>query len=188
MIPSLQYFHSVPIENTPPAELSSWQFCIWIVFRRTHLPYGYIQWRVVITTISFIILFSFIIPNFITKLFFHNDSVVVSMTYFSNENRFKIMFLYGLTLFFTVVKSYVIPCLYQCDKTDINYMVDDIYIMQASEWKKALGIQLWDKMKEYTWSLMPLHNKYISFRNKSSFSENYTCAVFVFFRLPKNQQ
>lgn len=122
-----------PVKTLHLQSLAPEQFCIWIVFRRTNLPYGYIQWRLVITTISCIILFSFIIPNFITKLFFfHNDSIAVSMTYFSNENRFKIMFLYGLTLFFTVVKSYVIPCLYQCDKTDINYMVDDIYIMQAS--------------------------------------------------------
>lgn len=42
------------------------------------------------------------------------------------------MSLYGFALFFVVVKSYVTPCLQQCDKTDISYMVDDIYVIQAS--------------------------------------------------------
>lgn len=58
---------------------------------------------------------------------FHNDPIGVNMANFSNEYRFKIMSLYDFLPYSQVVKLYITSCLYQCDKTDFNYMGDDIY-------------------------------------------------------------
>lgn len=100
------------------------------------------------------------------------------------------MSLYGFALFFVVVKWYVTPCLQQCDKIGINYMVDDIYVIQASgkmfskyscEMKWRNRVDLWCHC-----TISMSHSETTAVSQKTI--ENYICAVFVFLRLPKNQQ